>query len=71
MKSYMIIGAGILGASAAYHLAKAGADVTVIDRKHPGRRLTPRRGSFARGCRSGAIRHGMRSQKAAPVIMND
>ncbi|AUS17202.1 NAD(P)/FAD-dependent oxidoreductase [Bacillus velezensis] len=36
MKSYMIIGAGILGASAAYHLAKAGADVTVIDRKHPG-----------------------------------
>ena len=36
MKSYMIIGAGILGASAAYHLAKAGADVTVFDRKHPG-----------------------------------
>lgn len=36
MKSYIIIGAGILGASAAYHLAKAGADVTVIDWKHPG-----------------------------------
>lgn len=36
MKSYIIIGAGILGASAAYHLAKAGAEVTVIDRKHPG-----------------------------------
>ncbi|MBL3613354.1 FAD-dependent oxidoreductase, partial [Bacillus sp. RHFS18] len=36
MKSYIIIGGGILGASAAYHLAKAGAEVTVIDRKHPG-----------------------------------
>lgn len=28
----VVIGAGIVGASAAYHLAKAGADVTVIDR---------------------------------------
>ncbi|MCP6681689.1 NAD(P)/FAD-dependent oxidoreductase [Bacillus nakamurai] len=36
MKSYIIIGAGILGASAAYHLAKAGAEVTVIDRNEPG-----------------------------------
>lgn len=36
MKSHIIIGAGILGASAAYHLAKAGANVTVIDRKDPG-----------------------------------
>jgi D-amino-acid dehydrogenase len=36
MKKYVVIGAGILGASAAYHLAKAGAKVTVIDRKDPG-----------------------------------
>ncbi|MDQ1853813.1 NAD(P)/FAD-dependent oxidoreductase [Bacillus stercoris] len=36
MKSYIIIGAGILGASTAYHLAKSGARVTVIDRKEPG-----------------------------------
>ncbi len=71
MKSYMIIGAGILGASAAYHLAKAGADVTVFDRKHRGRRLTPRQGSSARGCRSAAIRHGMRSQKAEPAIITN
>ncbi|MGD6871372.1 NAD(P)/FAD-dependent oxidoreductase [Sutcliffiella horikoshii] len=32
MKNIVIIGAGILGASAAYHLAKAGKNVTVIDR---------------------------------------
>ncbi|WP_318617194.1 FAD-binding oxidoreductase [Sporosarcina sp. YIM B06819] len=36
MKKYIIIGAGILGASTAYHLAKAGADVLVIDRKDAG-----------------------------------
>ncbi|WP_226681479.1 NAD(P)/FAD-dependent oxidoreductase [Sutcliffiella horikoshii] len=32
MKKIIVIGAGILGASAAYHLAKAGENVTVIDR---------------------------------------
>lgn len=36
MKKFIVIGAGILGASTAYHLAKAGADVTVIDRHDPG-----------------------------------
>ena len=36
MKDFIIIGAGILGASTAYQLAKAGANVTVIDRKDPG-----------------------------------
>lgn len=36
MKSYIIVGAGILGASTAYHLAKAGADVTIVDRKETG-----------------------------------
>lgn len=36
MKNYIVVGAGILGASTAYHLAKAGADVTIIDRKDPG-----------------------------------
>lgn len=36
MKKFIIIGAGILGASTAYHLAKAGADVTIVDRKDPG-----------------------------------
>lgn len=36
MKKFIVIGAGILGASTAYHLAKRGASVTVIDRKDPG-----------------------------------
>jgi D-amino-acid dehydrogenase len=33
----IVVGAGILGASAAYHLAKAGAEVEVIDAAHPGK----------------------------------
>ncbi|MDO3408399.1 FAD-binding oxidoreductase [Saccharibacillus sp. CPCC 101409] len=36
MKKIIVVGAGILGASAAYHLAKLGAEVTVVDRKHQG-----------------------------------
>lgn len=36
MKKMIVIGAGILGASTAYHLAKMGADVTLIDRKDAG-----------------------------------
>ncbi|WP_011581163.1 MULTISPECIES: iminodiacetate oxidase IdaA [Chelativorans] len=33
----LIIGAGILGASAAYHLARLGAQVEIIDQNHPGK----------------------------------
>ncbi len=36
MKSTIIVGSGILGASTAYHLAKEGIDVTIIDRNEPG-----------------------------------
>jgi D-amino-acid dehydrogenase len=36
MKTYIVIGAGILGASTAYHLAKEGRNVTIIDRGEPG-----------------------------------
>ncbi len=32
MGTYMVVGAGILGASTAYHLAKGGANVTLVDR---------------------------------------
>src|SRR6185312_2612043 len=33
----IVVGAGILGASAAYHLAREGCDVTLIDRADEGR----------------------------------
>jgi D-amino-acid dehydrogenase len=33
----VVIGGGILGASTAFHLARAGADVIVVDAAHPGR----------------------------------
>ncbi|PGE97665.1 FAD-dependent oxidoreductase [Bacillus pseudomycoides] len=36
MKSYIVVGAGILGASTAYHLAKEGARVTLVDRQDLG-----------------------------------
>ncbi|MDL4843093.1 NAD(P)/FAD-dependent oxidoreductase [Aquibacillus rhizosphaerae] len=36
MGSYIIVGAGILGASTAYHLAKLGETVAIIDRKDLG-----------------------------------
>ncbi|MFC0523785.1 NAD(P)/FAD-dependent oxidoreductase [Pontibacillus salicampi] len=36
MQSYIVIGAGVLGASTAYHLQKSGANVTIIDRMEPG-----------------------------------
>ncbi|CAM3827152.1 NAD(P)/FAD-dependent oxidoreductase [Mesobacillus zeae] len=36
MNKFIVIGAGILGASAAYHLARKGAEVTVIDRHDAG-----------------------------------
>ncbi|MCD5325071.1 MULTISPECIES: NAD(P)/FAD-dependent oxidoreductase [Pontibacillus] len=36
MKSYIVVGSGILGASTAYHLAKQGARVTLVDRQDSG-----------------------------------
>ena len=36
MKSVIIIGGGILGASAAYHAIRAGAEVTLVDRQDEG-----------------------------------
>lgn len=32
----VVVGAGIVGASTAFHLVEAGADVVVVDRAHPG-----------------------------------
>ncbi|WP_028401544.1 NAD(P)/FAD-dependent oxidoreductase [Ectobacillus panaciterrae] len=36
MKTYIVVGAGVLGASTAYHLAKEGANVTLVDRQDQG-----------------------------------
>ncbi|QED47784.1 NAD(P)/FAD-dependent oxidoreductase [Cytobacillus dafuensis] len=36
MQTFIVIGAGILGASTAFHLAKSGAKVYLIDRNEPG-----------------------------------
>lgn len=36
MEKFIVVGAGILGASTAYHLAKEGMDVTLVDRHDPG-----------------------------------
>ncbi|WP_456271333.1 NAD(P)/FAD-dependent oxidoreductase [Bacillus sp. AK031] len=36
MKKIIVVGAGILGASAAYHLAREGAEVIIVDRHHTG-----------------------------------
>ena len=36
MSSCIVIGSGILGASTAYHLAKSGAKVILVDRKDAG-----------------------------------
>ena len=40
-KRVIVIGAGIIGAAIAWHLAKAGAVVTVIDEGKPGGVATP------------------------------
>lgn len=36
MNTYLVVGSGILGASTAYHLAKAGVNVTLVDRQDKG-----------------------------------
>ncbi|MBV9115797.1 MAG: FAD-dependent oxidoreductase [Acetobacteraceae bacterium] len=37
MTRIVVIGAGVLGASAAFHAALAGAEVVLVDQEHPGR----------------------------------
>lgn len=36
MNHFIVVGAGILGAATAYHLAREGEKVTIVDRKDPG-----------------------------------
>jgi sarcosine oxidase subunit beta len=55
----VVIGAGIVGASAAYFLARAGVDVLLVDRRHPN----------AGGTASQASAGGVRQQGRVPVEM--
>jgi sarcosine oxidase subunit beta len=55
----IVIGAGIVGTSTAYYLARAGVDVMLIDRRHPN----------AGGTASQASAGGVRQQGRAPVEM--
>lgn len=63
MKKIIVVGAGILGASTAYQLAKMGAEVLVIDRKDKGRPPMRRKALFVRGCHRGKIRRGTEWQR--------
>lgn len=45
-----VVGGGIAGASTAYHLAKAGKKVTIIDSKAKGQATAAGAGIISRGC---------------------
>lgn len=49
MDDVIVIGGGIVGASAAYHLARAGAHVTLIDQDQPGQATAAGAGIIAPG----------------------
>lgn len=49
MENVIVIGGGIVGASAAYHLARAGAHVTLIDQAQPGQATAAGAGIIAPG----------------------
>lgn len=49
MDDVIVIGGGIVGASAAYHLARAGAHVTLIDQMQPGQATAAGAGIIAPG----------------------
>jgi glycine/D-amino acid oxidase-like deaminating enzyme len=45
--SVVVVGAGALGSATAYHLARRGADVTLVDRHAPGSQTSPRAAGLA------------------------
>lgn len=49
MDNVIVIGGGIVGASAAYHLARAGAHVTLVDQAQPGQATAAGAGIIAPG----------------------
>ena len=49
MTSVIVLGGGIVGSSATYHLARAGAQVTLIDQAQPGQATAAGAGIIALG----------------------
>ena len=67
--SVVVVGAGIVGASLACHLASAGAAVTIIERAQPASGVTAR--SFAWiniGHRNAPVLAQLRNLAMAPVV---
>lgn len=54
----IIVGAGIVGASAAYHLARKGEDVILVDKRFKGKQQPQARALFVRGSRKQMIQIG-------------
>ena len=69
MKSYIVVGSGILGASTAYHLAKTGANVTIVDRQQLGKQLMQEQELYVHGYHSVVIKHGIKLLKAVHVTI--
>ena len=49
MSDFIVVGGGIVGASAAYHLARSGSGVTLIDQEQPGQATAAGAGIIAPG----------------------
>nr|WP_265182023.1 FAD-binding oxidoreductase [Geomicrobium sp. JCM 19055] len=69
MSKYVVVGAGILGASTAYHLAKAGHDVTIVDRFDAGQATDAAAGIVSPCFRNAVTKIGITLYKMALAII--
>lgn len=68
-KSVAIVGAGIVGATAAYQLSKKGIAVTVFDARESAKQLRLQRELFVRGYPNAAIKTGTNSYRMGQRII--